>query len=53
MKQVMVPTIGDEFRNQHDDLPVGVLISGLKHVINYRVEDVAVWQRQLNESRRG
>jgi hypothetical protein len=53
MKQMMVPTISDEFRNQHYDLSVGILISGLKHVINYRVEDVAVWRLQLNESRRG
>src|SRR5262245_6505594 len=49
MKQMMAPTISDEFRNQHYDLSVGILISGLKRVINYRVEDVAVWRRQLNE----
>ena len=53
MKQMMVPTISDEFRNQNDDLSVGILISGLKHVINYRVEDMAVWRLQPNESRRG
>jgi len=50
---MLVPTISDEFRNQRHDLSVGILISGLKHVINYQVEDVAVWRRQLNESRRG
>ena len=50
---MLVPTISDEFRYQHDDLPVGVLISGLEHVINDRVEDVAIRRKQLDESRGG
>ena len=44
----MIPAIGNQFRYQDNDLPFRVFVPDLEHVIDKRIEDVAVWRWELN-----
>ena len=48
MEEILIPAIFDEFRDDHNDAPVRVLLGEFANVLNDRNDDKAVWRRKKN-----